>query len=37
MAIDAATSAAGQWAAMDWDDRLAIFKRAADLIAGPGA
>jgi 1-pyrroline-5-carboxylate dehydrogenase len=35
MAIEAATSAAGEWAAMDWDDRLAIFKRAADLIAGP--
>ena len=34
-AIDAATSAAGIWAAMDWDDRLAVFKRAADLIAGP--
>lgn len=35
MAIDAAASAAGQWAAMDWNDRLAIFSRAADLIAGP--
>jgi 1-pyrroline-5-carboxylate dehydrogenase len=34
-AIGAAASAAGQWAAMDWDDRLAIFSRAADLIAGP--
>ena len=35
MAIEAAASAAGEWAAMDWDDRLAIFSRAADLIAGP--
>ena len=35
MAIEAAASAAGKWAAMDWDDRLAIFNRAADLIAGP--
>jgi 1-pyrroline-5-carboxylate dehydrogenase len=35
MAIDAAASAAGEWAAMDWSDRLAIFSRAADLIAGP--
>jgi 1-pyrroline-5-carboxylate dehydrogenase len=35
MAIEAAASAAGEWAAMDWHDRLAIFSRAADLIAGP--
>jgi 1-pyrroline-5-carboxylate dehydrogenase len=35
MAIDAAASAAGQWAAMDWVDRLAVFTRAAELIAGP--
>ena len=35
MAIEAAASAAGQWAAMDWDDRLAVFTRAADLISGP--
>ena len=35
MAIEAAASAAGEWAVMDWDDRLAIFSRAADLIAGP--
>jgi 1-pyrroline-5-carboxylate dehydrogenase len=35
MAIDAAASAAGEWAAMDWDDRMAVFGRAAELIAGP--
>ncbi|MGA6924234.1 MAG: L-glutamate gamma-semialdehyde dehydrogenase [Desulfosarcina sp.] len=34
-AIDAAASAASQWAGMDPRDRLAIFRRAADLIAGP--
>jgi 1-pyrroline-5-carboxylate dehydrogenase len=35
LAIEAATSAAREWAAMDWNDRLAIFTRAANLIAGP--
>jgi 1-pyrroline-5-carboxylate dehydrogenase len=35
MAIEAAASAAGEWAATDWDTRLAIFIKAADLIAGP--
>lgn len=35
LAIEAAASAASQWAAMDPKDRLAIFRRAADLIAGP--
>ncbi len=35
MAIEAAASAAAEWAAMDWKDRLAIFAKAADLIAGP--
>jgi 1-pyrroline-5-carboxylate dehydrogenase len=35
MAIEAAASAAARWADMDWQDRLAIFNRAADLIAGP--
>jgi 1-pyrroline-5-carboxylate dehydrogenase len=34
-AIEAADSAAAQWAAMGWEDRLAIFTKAADLIAGP--
>lgn len=35
LAIEAAAAAAGAWAAMDWEDRLAIFAKAADLIAGP--
>jgi len=35
MAIEASAAAAEQWAAMDWQDRLAIFSKAADLIAGP--
>ena len=34
-AIAAATEAAPGWAAMDFDDRAAIFLRAADLLAGP--
>ena len=34
-AIDAVLAAAPEWAAMDFDDRAAIFLRAADLIAGP--
>ncbi len=34
-AIAAATGAAPGWAAMDFDDRAAIFLRAADLLAGP--
>ena len=34
-AIKAAGSAAPEWAAMDFDDRAAIFLRAADLLAGP--
>jgi 1-pyrroline-5-carboxylate dehydrogenase len=35
MAIESARSAAGEWAAMGWPDRLAVFRKAADLIAGP--
>jgi 1-pyrroline-5-carboxylate dehydrogenase len=35
MAIEAAASASNAWASMNWEDRLAIFCRAADLIAGP--
>lgn len=35
LAVDAANTASGQWAAMEWADRLAIFNRAAALIAGP--
>ncbi len=34
-AIDAALTAAPDWAAMAFDDRAAIFLRAADLLAGP--
>ena len=34
-AIAASRDAAAAWAAMAWEDRLAIFCRAADLIAGP--
>jgi 1-pyrroline-5-carboxylate dehydrogenase len=34
-AIDAATAAAPTWAAMPWEERAAIFLRAADLLAGP--
>jgi len=35
MAIEAALAARKQWAAMDWQDRLAIFLKAAELLAGP--
>jgi 1-pyrroline-5-carboxylate dehydrogenase len=35
LAVSAANAAAREWAAMDWADRLAIFNRAAALIAGP--
>jgi len=34
-AVEAALAARGQWAAMDWQDRLAIFMKAAELLAGP--
>lgn len=34
-AIKAALKAKTAWAAMPWEDRAAIFLRAADLIAGP--
>ena len=34
-AIDASLAAAPAWAAMSFDDRAAVFLRAADLIAGP--
>ena len=34
-AIEAALEAKHQWAAMPWEDRAAIFLRAADLLAGP--
>ena len=35
MAIEAALAAREGWAAMDWHDRLAIFMKAAELLAGP--
>lgn len=34
-AIDAALNTKDQWAAMPWEQRAAIFLRAADLLAGP--
>lgn len=34
-AIAAALAARNQWAAMPWEERAAIFLRAADLLAGP--
>ena len=34
-AIDAALAASGEWSRMAWEDRAAIFLRAADLLAGP--
>jgi 1-pyrroline-5-carboxylate dehydrogenase len=34
-AIEAATTAAPEWAALSFDDRAAVFLRAADLLAGP--
>jgi len=34
-AIDAALGAHADWARMAWEDRAAIFLRAADLLAGP--
>jgi 1-pyrroline-5-carboxylate dehydrogenase len=34
-AIQAATAAAEDWAATPWEERAAIFLKAADLIAGP--
>jgi 1-pyrroline-5-carboxylate dehydrogenase len=34
-AIDAARAAHGAWARLAWEDRAAIFLRAADLLAGP--
>ncbi|MDN5762883.1 MAG: L-glutamate gamma-semialdehyde dehydrogenase [Microlunatus sp.] len=34
-AIAAASDAAGSWAALSFDDRAAVFLRAADLLSGP--
>ncbi|MBL6662686.1 MAG: L-glutamate gamma-semialdehyde dehydrogenase [Flavobacteriales bacterium] len=35
MAIDAALEAREEWASMPWHQRVAIFLKAADLLAGP--
>lgn len=35
LAIEAALDAKASWAAMRWEDRAAIFMRAAELLAGP--
>lgn len=35
LAIEAALEARGDWARMEWQDRAAVFLRAADLLAGP--
>lgn len=34
-AVEAATAAKGDWAAMPFDERAAVFLRAAELLAGP--
>ncbi len=34
-AVDAACAAAADWAAFPWEDRAAVFMKAADLLAGP--
>ena len=34
-AVDAAEDARREWAAMPWEDRAAIFLKAAELLAGP--
>lgn len=35
MAIEAALEAREEWAKMPWQERVAIFKKAADLLSGP--
>ena len=35
LAIDAASEAAPQWAALEWELRAAVFLKAAELLAGP--
>ncbi len=35
MAVEAALEACKVWAAMDWADRLSVFLKAGDLLAGP--
>ncbi len=34
-AIDAASAAWGEWSRTPWEDRVAVFLRAAELLAGP--
>src|SRR5689334_9682388 len=34
-AVAAATAAHGAWASASWEERAAVFLRAADLLAGP--
>ncbi|MEM1202824.1 MAG: L-glutamate gamma-semialdehyde dehydrogenase [Acidobacteriota bacterium] len=34
-AIEASQAAWGEWSEMDWQDRAAVFLKAADLLAGP--
>lgn len=35
MAVEAANNARKEWAALPWEQRAAVFKKAADLITGP--
>ncbi len=35
MAVEAALAARKAWAAMEWHDRIAVFLKVADLLAGP--
>lgn len=35
MAVESALEARKKWAAMPWEHRVAIFKKAADLLSGP--
>ena len=35
MAIEAALEARKKWAAMPWQERVAVFRKAADLLTGP--
>lgn len=35
MAIEAAAEARRAWAALPWEERMAVFSKAADLVAGP--
>ncbi len=35
MAVSAAASAAREWAALPWEERISIFLRAAELLSGP--